>query len=81
MAPIGDSPAATRARDAALPALNGARLALFVVTGGSKADAVRRAFAPEPGVPALYSPPPRPSVLDAPQSSYSPSAPSISTLL
>ena len=53
MAPIGDSPKPPPARATlTLPALNGARLALFVVTGGSKADAVRRAFAPEPDVPA-----------------------------
>ena len=35
-----------------LPVLNAARLALFVVTGASKAECVRRAFAPEPDVPA-----------------------------
>jgi signal transduction histidine kinase len=35
-----------------LPVLNAERLELFVLTGASKAVCVRRAFAPEPDVPA-----------------------------
>lgn len=53
VAPISDSPKPPSCRiTLTLPVLNASRLALFVVTGASKAHAVRSAFEPEPGVPA-----------------------------
>ena len=53
VAPISDSPKPPPKRiTLTLPALNASRLCLFVCTGGAKAPVVRRAFAPEPDVPA-----------------------------